>query len=199
MTKITKTRGRNGRVLTGKKTLGIDSDLSQLNALLSDMHDGVTTAVRPAAQAAAQVIYDKVKANVRAIQNTGNLDRAIYQKYSPERSSPDAGIARYHISWNHQKAPHGHLVEFGHWQRYAVAFIADDAGGGRWVTLPKPEKRGKPRPGRKQFADYYQPRKGGAVFVPGKAFLRGAQIVFPQAAAAGKAIILKKIEEAKNG
>lgn len=41
----------------------------------------------------------------------GNLKAAIYRVYSPERSS--ANKKTYRISWNHQKAPYGFMVEFG--------------------------------------------------------------------------------------
>ena len=69
--------------------------------------------IRPAAQAAAQVFYDQVKRNVAGLGRiTGNLDRSIYQAYRDKESGH--GKAVYHVSWNMTKAPHGHLVEYGH-------------------------------------------------------------------------------------
>lgn len=78
-------------------------------------------AVRPAAQAGAQVIYDAVLRNVAGIKrHTGNLARSIYQVYSKDQSTSSRAV--YEISWNHRKAPHGWLVEWGHLQRYQVSY-----------------------------------------------------------------------------
>lgn len=46
----------------------------------------------------------------------GLLREAIYLAYSEGRSIPSAGKHTYSISWNSSKAPHGHLLEFGHWR-----------------------------------------------------------------------------------
>ena len=45
----------------------------------------------------------------------GALKRSIYQAYSADHSS--AAVATYHVSWNARKAPHGHLIENGHWTK----------------------------------------------------------------------------------
>jgi hypothetical protein len=89
---------------------------------LDDLGARCDEAVRPAAQAMAQVLYEEVKRNVtsRVKRKTGNLAASIYQAYSTRASSP--GHATYHVSWNPRKAPHGHLVEFGHVQRYEITF-----------------------------------------------------------------------------
>lgn len=122
----------------------IKVDLGSLDALLSDKREKVESAVRPAAQAGAQVIYDAVKANVAAIgSKSGNLSKSIYQAYSADNSGP--GKATYHISWNASKAPHGHLVEFGHIQRYKV-YVGKD---GKWYTAVRPNMQGKPKPSRR--------------------------------------------------
>lgn len=47
----------------------------------------------------------------------GLLREAIYLAYSDRRSYP--GRATYSVAWNAKEAPHGHLLEFGHW-RYNV-------------------------------------------------------------------------------
>lgn len=44
----------------------------------------------------------------------GTLRDAIYLAYSEARSEPQIGMATYSVTWNAAKAPHGHLVEFGH-------------------------------------------------------------------------------------
>ncbi len=87
-------------------------------------------AARVGAQAGAQVLYDEVKKNVDGLQrHTGNLARSIYQAYSEDNSRH--GYAVYHVSWNARKAPHGHLVEYGHLQRYKISF---DPATHRFVT-----------------------------------------------------------------
>lgn len=169
-------------------------DLSSVNALLDELGDRVDEVTRPAAQAAAQVIYDEVKRNVAAMgRKSGNLYNSIYQVYSEDRSGPRS--ATYHISWNHRKAPHGHLLEFGHIQRYAVHLGKD----GKWYTLVRPEMRGKPKPKRRasQAAKdaYYVLRSGGEVHWVGQAFIRRATVKFPQAMAAAEAVLVRALNE----
>lgn len=57
----------------------------------------------------------------------GLLESAIYLAHS-DKSTPAQQI--YKVSWNSKKAPHGHLVEFGHWQNYAVVKLPN----GDWFT-----------------------------------------------------------------
>ena len=147
----------------------IDVQLGDLG--MDQLADGAEAATRPAAQAGAQVFYDKVKANVTGLKrHTGNLARSIYQVYSRDNSGK--AVAQYHISWNQKKAPHGHLVEFGHVQRY-VTYIDKR---GQWQTLVRPSMRGKPRPKRsapQAVKDaYYVPLKGGPRIVGAKSFIR---------------------------
>jgi len=104
-------------------------DLASAFAGLDQLQATATEAARPAAQAGAQVFYNEVKLNVSRIGRvTGNLDSSIYQVFSKDNSTPVS--ATYHISWNHRKAPHGHLVEFGHIQTRKV-YIGSD---GNWYT-----------------------------------------------------------------
>lgn len=150
----------------------IDVDLSGLG--MDELVKGAEDAVRPAAQAGAQVFYDQVKRNVRQLgRRTGNLDKSIYQVYSRDNSGP--GRAQYHVSWNNTKAPHGHLVEFGHVQRYVV--YVDKRG--QWQTAVRPAMRGKPRPKRSAplaVKDaYYVPLRGGPRVVGARSFIRSAQ------------------------
>lgn len=85
--------------------------------------------MRPAAQAGAQVFYDEVVTRVNAIGKvTGNLAGSIYQAWSRDQSIDNKSV--YHISWNASKAPHGHLVEYGHTQTRKV-YIGSD---GKWYT-----------------------------------------------------------------
>lgn len=111
-------------------SIKISVDTSGLKALLSEFDGGLSKETRPIAQAGAQVLYDDVKANVAALgKRSGKLANAIYQAFSADNSLD--GVSTYHVSWNARKAPHGHLVEFGHLMRYAT-FIDKS---GRWVTL----------------------------------------------------------------
>lgn len=137
-----------------------------------------TDAVRPAAQAGAQVLYDDAKRNVPASTEAhifqgssykgkkkkngkkskgsgqqylfypGNLKDSIYQAFSQDNSGPL--VSTYHVAWNHKKAPYGFMVEFG---TLRTNRIFQDTNG-RWYTtnvkLKVPKKRA------------------------GKAFLRGA-------------------------
>lgn len=82
----------------------------------------------------ARVIYDEVKLNVslpKLGKITGNLDSAIYWVHASEESSHTRKV--YKISWNKKKAPHGHLIEWGHWMPYKVVQLEN----GDWITLKK--------------------------------------------------------------
>lgn len=67
----------------------------------------------------------------------GLLKSAIYLAFSSTRSTTD--VFTYHISWNAKKAPHGHLVEFGHWMPYLVVF----SKGYGWKTFTNQPMAGK--------------------------------------------------------
>lgn len=101
------------------------------DASLAAFEQDVSDAVRPAAQAGAQVLYGEVKKNVEALgRKTGKLASAIYQAFSKDNS--EEGVkATYHVSWNAKKAPHGHLIEYGYMQVYQVVVDKD----GNFVTL----------------------------------------------------------------
>jgi hypothetical protein len=109
-------------------------DLSQLVVLrqqIRDFGDAVKEEVALAGVAAgAKELYDQARMLAPVSEEThifygrnskrtgvtytfqpGNLRAAIYRVYSPERSGPDR--KEYRISWNHFKAPYGHMVEFG--------------------------------------------------------------------------------------
>lgn len=100
-------------------------DLSAITAQLDKITHAAEEAIRPAAQAGAQVYYTEVKLRakrgneVRHLKGgitrpAGLLAQSIYQVFSKDNSGKEQ--ATYHISWNKKKAPHGHLVEFGHSQ-----------------------------------------------------------------------------------
>jgi hypothetical protein len=167
-------------------------DMASLDSMLDAMGDRAEAAARPAAQAASQVLYDEVKRNVSVIPHkSGRLDSAIYQVYS--QSNSGEGRATYHVSWNVRKAPHGHLVEFGHIARY-VTYIGKD---GNFYTAKRPESKGKPKPRRgapqAEKDAYYvplpAPKQTRAV-----AFVRRAQVKFPQALAAAADVLQRETQ-----
>lgn len=150
-------------------SFAIRIDRAAIHAAVNGLVDDVEAAARPAAQAMAQVFYDSVKTNVARIRRrTGNLERSIYQAFSADNSGQ--GYATYHVSWNAAKAPHGHLVEYGHLQRYLVTI--DDRG--RWIT-----HKDKPLP--------------SPVYIPGKPFLRPAMAMEAVAYAAGIATVRMRL------
>ncbi len=148
-------------------------EFTELDRVVKDVTNVLAEAVRPAAQAGAQVMYDQVKRNVDKIGvETGNLKRSIYQVYSRSESGPLR--AQYVVSHNKSTAPHGHLIEFGFLQKYQSIVMPD----GRWATLVRPEMKKKRRPGRNaseaERDAYYVLRKKGPIQHPARPFLRAA-------------------------
>ena len=159
----------------GKNTFTIKFDEAPAKRLFAALVQASEEAVRPSAQAGAQVLYDEVKRNVGKLgKKTGNLAAAIYQVYSKDHS--DNARAEYHVSWNLRKAPHGHLLEYGYVQRYARYMDAN----GNWHTNKK-----KPLP---------QPRH-----VAAHPFIRPAAAKYPEAWAAIEAEYLRRIAQGPLG
>lgn len=194
MTKPSRIPANRRAKYSGKNTVKITMDMAGVDRLIESLATDMKSAVRPAAQAAAQVLYNEVKNNVSKIgTKSGNLARSIYQVYSKDNSSDTK--ATYHISWNASKAPHGHLLEYGHIQRYQV--YVDKSGN--WKTMIRPEKYGTKPPGRRASTAekdaYYVLRKGGPVQIAAKAFIRNAEDKISQAATAAKLEIIRYINE----
>lgn len=125
--------------------LRVDFDARSAEAALDIIVKGAQAAVRPAAQAAAQVLYDEARARcpvsdhahffygknskksgVRYYFEPGSLRDSIYQAFSKDNSSEFGGgyrNATYHIAWNHRKVPYGHMVEFGTSRAAAHPFL----------------------------------------------------------------------------
>jgi hypothetical protein len=165
-------------------------DTSGLDALFDRMESNMNEAVRPAAQAAAQVLYDDVKKNVQALgRKTGKLDSSIYQVYSASSSSP--GKATYQVSWNHKKAPHGWLIENGHLQRYQ--YYKRDDGQIRPMVRAGMEGKKPARRASQAVKDAYYVTLPVPIQVPAKAFVRRAIDKFPAAYAAAEAELLRRI------
>lgn len=51
----------------------------------------------------------------------GQLRDAIYLAFSDSRSDLPNNHVVYSVSWNARLAPHGHLLEFGHWRYNVIA------------------------------------------------------------------------------
>ncbi|HJV75345.1 MAG TPA: HK97 gp10 family phage protein [Noviherbaspirillum sp.] len=170
----------------------ISVDMGSLDDIVDELTMAAEEAARPAAQAAAEVLYKEVKRNVASIgKKSGNLDRAIYQVFSKRDSGP--GLASYYVSWNMTVAPHGHLIEYGHIQRYA-SYVGKD---GQWYTAIRPEKQGTPKPKRRasqaEKDAYYVLRPGGPALIPPRSFVRAAESAFPAAIKAAEDELLKRI------
>jgi hypothetical protein len=159
-------------VSAGRNTFTVQVNTGSFEAIMDQLADDAEAAVRPAAQAGAQVLYDEARRLAGANRRTGNLQAGVYQVFSKSSSGRDHAV--YHISWNAKKAPHGHLVEFGHWQRYATYRDAR----GRILTMVRPEKRGMPKPPRRASQAvkdaYWMPLPGGPKRVPARSFIRRA-------------------------
>lgn len=145
-------------------------DVAALTAQLQADATAIAESVRPAAQAGAQVLYEEVQRNVGRIKpHTGNLARSVYQVHSDRSGN---GVEVYHVSWNAKKAPHGHLVEFGHLQRYEVTH---DPKTGRFIT-----HKDRPLASPKQ--------------IPARPFIRPAAAKFDKAMEAARARLFAELE-----
>ena len=182
----------------GKNSVTMRVDMSSLQRLVSELAGDSDAAARPAAQAAAQVLYVEVQRNVAAIRkHSGNLAAAIYQAFSPSNSGD--GRATYHVSWRTSKssalrrAPHGHLVEFGHLQRYEMYKGSD----GQIRPKVRPGMENKPRPksgaGQAEKDAYFVTLPGGPRQVAARPFLRPALAKAKEALDAAEAVYLRQI------
>ena len=117
--------------------LTFDFDTKALTDQVDALKAKAETAIRPAAQAGAQVYYEAVLATVPVSKaghwfqgttakgkkspgakrkasywfESGSLKNAVYQVYSKSGSSKDK--AEYHVAWNHRKVPYGFMVALG--------------------------------------------------------------------------------------
>ncbi|MBI4291323.1 MAG: hypothetical protein HY661_07590 [Betaproteobacteria bacterium] len=101
-----------------KLTGNLSADLERFEATIKE------SVIMSGAAAMARVFYEEVKLNTsppRMGIKTGNLHNAIYRVYAGDRSSEYAKV--YRISVNKAKAPHWHLLEFGHSGQAAHPYI----------------------------------------------------------------------------
>lgn len=117
--------------------MGVRMSVAQFKQGLRVEADKLHAATRPAAQAGAQVIYDRARINAPVSQDShffyirgkkygpyppGNLRDSIYQVYSRENSYKD--VSTYHISFNKNEAPYGFIVHNGTSRTAADPFIS---------------------------------------------------------------------------
>lgn len=90
-----------------------DLDLTGLEKTFARLHDEdkLEHMARSVALAGAKVLRDEAKA--RAPVESGTLRDSIYVAHDDKHSGKL--VQTYSVSWNAKKAPHGHLIEFGHW------------------------------------------------------------------------------------
>lgn len=114
----------------------VKMDIAKFKEELRATADMLNKATRPAAQAGAQIIYDRArqlapvskKSHMFTIEGRtygpfapGTLRNSIYQAFSKDNSFAD--VSTYHISWNAKKAPYGFAVERGTSKTPANSFI----------------------------------------------------------------------------
>ena len=114
----------------------IKVDVAGFKKQLQATADKLNRATRPAAQAGAQIVYERARSLVPVSQaahmfygthgvygpySPGTLRNAIYQAFSKDNSFSD--VSTYHVSWNADKAPYGGMVEFGTSSAPAHSFI----------------------------------------------------------------------------
>ena len=119
----------------------IKFDTSGIKKAMETEREKMQRAVRPAAQAGAQLIYEAALRNVpvgtkdkffygtsyktsgtKYFFKAGSLRDSLYQVYSKDNSSEKK--ATYHVSWNADKAPYAWMVEFGTSKMRARPFLA---------------------------------------------------------------------------
>lgn len=112
--------------------LTFDMNTGGIEAALDGIKAKASAAIRPAAQAGAQIYYDAVKAapnmpvsgkghwfhgtsfktsGTKYWFESGSLKNAVYQVYSKDNSN--ASKAEYQVAWNHRKVPYGFMVAGG--------------------------------------------------------------------------------------
>lgn len=108
---------------------GLDKLLAIREPVARAMGVAMGTTVRDEAVERAPVLlptnigYDNQRAN--------QLKEAIYLAYDGRRSILNEGHFVYGVSWNRRKAPHGHLLEFGHFMPFEAHV---DLEAGKWFT-----------------------------------------------------------------
>lgn len=112
-------------------------DLSEIFKGLDKLSTSSNSLARSMLVAGGKAVRDEAKARVRV--KDGILRDSIYLAYKNKESTKT--LIHYAIACNEQKAPHAHLIEFGHWQPYKVKY--NPRTGQFWTD--KSEKLDKPQ------------------------------------------------------
>lgn len=112
--------------------------------------DGLLEAREPVARAMGvamgQVVRDQAIENAPTLnpqgvgtdnQRPNQLKEAMYLAFDGRRSILNEGYLVYTVSWNAKRAPHGHLIEFGHMLPYEYEVTPD----GKFYTPLQGTKR----------------------------------------------------------
>jgi hypothetical protein len=111
-------------------SFGVKVDTSALGNLFKGLDPKTSESIaRTMLVAGGSVVRDEAATRVNE-GPTGKLKNALYLAY--RNSMSGNGEFRYSVSWNSRKAPHGHLVEFGHWQPFVVT-----KRDGKYITTKK--------------------------------------------------------------
>ena len=117
--------------------MGVRMNVAAFKEQLRAEVDKLHAATRPAAQAGAEIIYQRARLEAPVSADShyfyirgkkygpyapGNLRNSIYQVYSRDNSFKD--IATYHVSFNKSEAPYGFIVHNGTSKTAANHFIA---------------------------------------------------------------------------
>lgn len=160
-----------------KTTAKMRGSLSDaLRKLSTDMQDKI---LRPAVFEGADLLARELE--VRAPSHKGVLKSAIYTKHL-ERKSVN-GHQAYAVGVNVKKAPHWHLVEFGHWR------FNRSAGGKFWL-----KSRGKNK-GRGAAANTLPGALPKPEWVPAHPYLRPTADRMPDAIRAMQRRLVSRMRE----
>lgn len=117
--------------------MGVRMNVAAFKEGLRAKVDKLHAATRPAAQAGAEVIYQRARLEVPVSADShyfyirgkkygpyapGTLKNSIYQVFSKDNSFKD--VSTYHISFNKSEAPYGFVVHNGTSRTAAHPFIS---------------------------------------------------------------------------
>lgn len=117
--------------------MGVRMNVAAFKEGLRAEVDKLHAATRPAAQAGAQIIYERARINAPVSADShffyirgrkygpyapGTLRDSIYQVFSKDNSFKD--VSTYHISFNKSEAPYGFIVHNGTSRTAAHPFIS---------------------------------------------------------------------------
>jgi hypothetical protein len=163
------TRSR-GQQLFKAKTISLNFR-GDLTGALKKMEEKVEREIRGCVYVGARLLYQELLLHV-PVGHTGALKNAIYHWHDDKKSRNGKQV--YAIGVNKVKAPHWHLVEYGHWKQYG-AYLGND---GKWHTV---RKNGRPV------------LVGTPKWVGPKPYLRKAAAVMPRAMELVKAELREKL------